>query len=119
MISFDLHECVGDDAPAPGAGALVPAGAVDLEEVSAAADRNAIELNEWFEQCIPQYSYLTFQLQNIMLMVWRRVLTYKCFKFWTVPENLSQYKLVPSTDNSSLACERFIKIVHGPNVFSK
>ena len=62
MISFDLHECVGDDAPAPGAGALVPAGAVDLEEVSAAADRNAIELNEWFEQCIPQYSYLTFSV---------------------------------------------------------
>ena len=60
MISFDSHACVGDDAPAPGAGALVPDGAVDFEEVSAAADRNAIELNEWFEQCIPQYSYLTF-----------------------------------------------------------
>ena len=58
MISFELHECYGDDAPAPCAGALVPAGAVDLGEASAAADRNAIELNEWFEQCIPQFSYI-------------------------------------------------------------
>jgi hypothetical protein len=61
VISSLKNEEFGDDAPKPD-DPDVPGPKVKLEEESLEADRLAININEWLEQSLPRYGFVTIRI---------------------------------------------------------